>query len=64
MGGGPTLERGRPARMHSRCVPLRRGTKRGSMGGGAHPGARASRPHALPLRTAQFPCDEAPRHQA
>ena len=22
MGGGPTLERGRPARMHSRCVPL------------------------------------------
>ena len=22
MGGGPTRERGRPARMHSRCVPL------------------------------------------
>ena len=24
-------------------------------GGGAHPGARASRPHAVPLRAAQFP---------
>ena len=22
MGGGPTWERGRPARMHCRCVPL------------------------------------------
>jgi len=22
MGGGPTRERGRPARMHYRCVPL------------------------------------------
>ena len=32
--------------------------------GGAHPGARASRPHALPLRTAQFPCDVAPGHPA
>ena len=28
------------------------------------PGARASRPHALPLRTAQFPCDAAPDHPA
>ncbi|MDE2666439.1 MAG: hypothetical protein OXI69_09825, partial [Acidobacteriota bacterium] len=28
------------------------------------PGARASRPHALPLRAAQFPCDEAPGHPA
>ena len=27
-----------------------------------HPGARASRPHALPFRFAQFPCDGAPRH--
>ena len=30
----------------------------------AHPGARASRPHALPLRTTQFPCDETPDHPA
>ena len=30
----------------------------------AHPGARASRPHALPLRVAQFPCDGAPGHLA
>ena len=29
---------------------------------GAHPGARASRPHALPLPAAQFPCDTAPGH--
>ena len=29
-----------------------------------HPGARASRPHALPLRFAQFPCDSAPGHPA
>jgi len=29
------------------------------MGGGAHPGARASRPHALPFGAAQFPCDAA-----
>ena len=30
----------------------------------AHPGTRASRPHALPLRSAQFPCDAAPGHPA
>ena len=30
------------------------------MGGGAHPGARASRPHAAPLRATRFPCDAAP----
>ena len=30
--------------------------------GAAHPGARASRPHALPLRAAQFPCGAAPGH--
>ena len=29
-----------------------------------HPGARASRPHAMPLRIAQFPCDAAPGHPA
>ena len=29
-----------------------------------HPGARASRPHAILLRTAQFPCDVAPGHPA
>ncbi len=34
------------------------------MGGGAHPGARASRPHALPLCAAQFPCDVAPGRPA
>ena len=34
------------------------------MGGGAHPGARASRPHALPKRFAQFPCDVAAGHPA
>ena len=28
----------------------------------AHPGARASRPHALPSRAAQFPCDRAAGH--
>ena len=28
------------------------------------PGARASRPHAIPLRAAQFPCDTAPVHPA
>ena len=30
----------------------------------AHPGARASRPHAIPLRAAQFPCDAAPGYPA
>ena len=39
-----------------------RGARR--MGRGTPPGARASRPHALPLRTAQFPCDMAPGHPA
>ena len=34
------------------------------MEGAPHPGARASRPHALPLRAAQFPCDAAPGHRA
>ena len=29
-----------------------------------HPGARASRPHAIPLRAAQFPRDAAPGHPA
>ena len=29
-----------------------------------HPGARASRPHALPFGAAQFPCDSAPGHPA
>ena len=28
------------------------------------PGARASRPHAVPLRAAQFPCDTAPGYPA
>ena len=32
------------------------------MGACAHPGARASRPHALPLPAAQFPCDGAAGH--
>ena len=32
------------------------------MGGGTHPGARASRPHAMRLRAAQFPYDAAPGH--
>ena len=31
---------------------------------GAHPGARASRPHAVPSRSAQFPRDGAPGHPA
>ena len=30
--------------------------------GAGPPGARASRPHAIPLRAAQFPCDAAPGH--
>ena len=30
----------------------------------APPGARASRPHTLPLRAAQFPCDAAANHPA
>ena len=30
--------------------------------GECHLGARASRPHALPLRAAQFPCDGVPGH--
>ena len=34
------------------------------MGRGAHPGARASRPHAMPLHAAQFPGDGAPGHPA
>ena len=29
-----------------------------------HPGARASRPHALPSRAAEFPCDVAAGHPA
>ena len=32
--------------------------------GWPHPGARASRPHALPFGAAQFPCDAAPGHPA
>ena len=34
------------------------------MGGGAPPGARASRPHSLRWVAAQFPCDAAPGHPA
>ena len=34
------------------------------MGRGAHPGARASRPHAVPSRSAQFPRNGAPGHPA
>ena len=30
--------------------------------GAGPPGARASRPHAMPSRAAQFPCDVAPGH--
>ena len=54
MGGGPPRERGRPG-----CAP--------PMGPGVvgpPPGARASRPHALPFGVAQFPWDEAPGHPA
>ena len=32
--------------------------------GTPHPGARASRPHTPPLRSAQFPCDVAPLQSA
>ena len=32
--------------------------------GTAHPGARASRPHAVPWVVARFPCDGAPVHPA
>ena len=49
------LRPGKPAR-----APLR--SK--SDGRRRHPGARASRPHAIPLRAAQFPCDAAPGHPA
>ena len=34
------------------------------MEGAPHPGARASRPHAPPLRAAQFPWDGARGHPA
>ena len=34
------------------------------MGGGAPPGARASRPHALPYRAAQYACDVTPGYPA
>ena len=34
------------------------------MGGDAHPGARASRPHAVPIRAAQIPCDGVAGHAA
>ena len=34
------------------------------MGRGAPPGARASRPHALPFGAAQFPLNGAPGHPA
>ena len=77
LGGGPTRERGRPARMHTRRVPLSfpaiwrpatlpAGTAwaRPKRRLGVHPGTRASRPHVLPLRSAQFPCDLAPGHPA
>ena len=68
----PTRERGRPARMLCRCVTLsfpamphpasqRAPSSSKSDGRRTHPGARASRPHALPLRDAQFP---AMRHPA
>ena len=72
----PTRERGRPARMHSRYVPLsfpamgHPATLRGNGMGLAeaeswrHPGTRASRPHAVPLLAAQFPLDVAPGHPA
>ena len=56
------------------ALPHRRGLRPGkrarapvkskSDGRRPHPGARASRPHAIPLRTAQFPCDVAPGHPA
>ena len=70
-----TRERGRPARMHPRYVPLsslRYGTRQASArpsssksdGTWAHLGARASRPHPPPLRAPQFPCDTAPGHPA
>ena len=53
-------------------VSLRYGTRQASArpssnksdGTWAHLGARASRPHAPPLRAAQFPCDVAPGHPA
>ena len=35
-----------------------------SEGKSRHPGARASRPHALPFGAAQFPCDAPPGHPA
>ena len=79
MEEAPTRERGRPARMHCRCVPLSfpaiwhlaalpaeapwiraKQSPRRKL----PPGARASRPHALPSRAAQFPRDGAPGHPA
>ena len=71
MERGPTRERGRLARTHSRYVTLsflRCGTRPPSARPGSsksdgkrtHPGARASRPHALPLRAALLPCNAAP----
>ena len=73
--GRATRERGRPARMHYRSVPLRFlgmghpstlpartawARTRQSPGRRRPPGARASRPHALPQRAAQIPWDGAP----
>ena len=56
------------------ALPHRRGLRPGkwarapvrseSDGRRPHPGARASRPHAMPMRLAQFPCDVAPGHPA
>ena len=47
------------ARRAGACTLRRKGD-----GSGRHPGARASRPHAIPLPAAQFPCDAAPDHPA
>ena len=67
-------QRGRRDSHLSRPLPHRHGLRPGkparaplrskSDGRRRHPGARASRPHAIPLRAAQFPCDAAPGHPA
>ena len=44
--------------------PARAPSRSNSVGRRPHPGARASRPHAIPLRVAQFPCDGAPGRPA
>ncbi len=70
----PRDTRGRQEPPSVTALPHRHGLRLGKPAGASlrsktdgrapHPGARASRPHAIPLRAARFPCDAAPGYPA